>query len=315
VSETTTVIEANGLSKTYGRTVAVRSLDLSVRRGEVFGFLGPNGAGKTTALKMLLGLVQPTAGTAQVMGLPPELPESRARVGFLPENASYPLWMRGDEFLDAQARLCGVDRRTRRERIPQLLAQVGLTEAASRRLSTYSKGMIQRAGFAAALVHAPDLLFLDEPTSGLDPLGRRLILRIIQQLHSKGKTIVLNSHLLPEVDQVCTRVAIMNHGMVREERELGRGYSAGPLRVDLCVDCVDEALILGLAAFCEHVEPAATNSSDGQQTLSLFISDESQLPRISRWVVQRGTSLFSLTPRPMTLDEVFVAVTTDEEQP
>src|SRR4051794_40832152 len=159
------VIETHGLRKAYGRKVAVADLTLDVLRGEVFGFLGPNGAGKSTAVKMLLGLVRPSGGQARVLGEQPGRTSVLARLGFLPEHFRFHEWLTASEFLDLHGRLYGMDPARRRQRIPQLLELVGLTEAANRTLSGFSKGMLQRIGLAQALLNDPELVFLDEPTS------------------------------------------------------------------------------------------------------------------------------------------------------
>ena len=208
-------IETFELRKVFNETkVAVEGLTLQVKRGEVFGYLGPNGAGKTTSVKMLLGLVRPTAGSAFLLGEPIGHVEARARVGFLPEHFRFHEWLRADEFLDLHGQLYGMSKSDRAERIPKLIDLVDLSDAATRRLSTFSKGMIQRIGLAMALLPRPELVFLDEPTSGLDPFGRLLVRDVIRAARAEGTTIFLNSHLLSEVEVTCDRVAFIRHGRV-----------------------------------------------------------------------------------------------------
>ena len=230
----TAAIEAQGLSKRYGVKLAVDGLDLTVQRGEVFGFLGPNGAGKTTTLKMLLGLASPTSGQAWLLGQPVGDPASRRRVGFLPEHFRFHEWMTAVEFLDLHGRLHRVPRVVRRERIPELLELVGMTRASGQRLATFSKGMLQRIGLAQALINAPEVVFLDEPTSGLDPLGRRMVRGVIARLREQGTTVFLNSHLLSEVEVTCSRVAFITGGRVRHVARLD-DYEANLLQVVLRV--------------------------------------------------------------------------------
>ncbi|MBV9670760.1 MAG: ABC transporter ATP-binding protein, partial [Acidobacteriales bacterium] len=198
----------------------MRGLTLEVRRGEVFGFLGPNGAGKSTSVKMLLGLVAPSAGSAQVLGKPAGDRETRARIGFLPEHFRFYDWFTPAELLRVHGRLYGIPETALRERIPAMLEIVGLTPHSDKQLRHFSKGMLQRIGLAQAILNEPDLLFLDEPTSGLDPVGRRLVRDVIRAQRDRGATVFLNSHLLSEVEITCDRVAFIKTGEVIETREV-----------------------------------------------------------------------------------------------
>lgn len=217
-------IRTESLAKTYRsglinrETVhALRDVSLTVRRGEIFGLLGPNGAGKTTLLKLLLGIAWPTTGRATLFGRPTHEPGARDPVGYLPEKHRFPDFLTSDQMLHLYGRLSGVTAAEREARIPELLKQVDMTEWRHTKLKKFSKGMMQRVGLAQALLSDPDLVFLDEPTDGVDPVGRREIRDILLWLHDQGKTIFLNSHLLSEVEKVCTRVAILNQGeLVRE---------------------------------------------------------------------------------------------------
>src|SRR5439155_6690064 len=213
-------VETHGLRKRFGRKLAVADLSLSVRQGEVFGFLGPNGAGKTTSLKMLLGLVAPSAGRAALLGARVGDGRARAGVGFLPEHFRFQDWLTGREILRFHGRLFGLHGRALHARADTLLERVRLTEAADRKLREYSKGMLQRVGLALALVNEPRLVFLDEPTSGLDPIGRLLVRDLIRELRDRGVAVFLNSHLLGEVEATCDRVAFMKQGRVVHERRL-----------------------------------------------------------------------------------------------
>ena len=300
MSGATSAIETRGLRKEYGGKAAVADLTLSVAPGEIFGFLGPNGAGKTTSVKMLLGLTRPTSGRATVLGLPIGNPSSRQRVGFLPEHFRFHEWLRADEFLDVHARFYGISRDVRRSRISRLLELVGLTEAADQRLSTFSKGMLQRIGLAQALINDPEVVFLDEPTSGLDPLGRRMVRDVIAELKGKSVTVFLNSHLLSEVEVTCTRAAFIAQGRVRAIRELGQDAQA-LLRVELRVGAIDDGLLRGLGQWSQRVQV-----NDGRITLA--VASREALPQIARWIVGRGTDLYSLSPRPVSLEELFVRI-------
>ena len=211
-------ITATGLVKTYrslgGRTSveAVRGLDFNVERGRIFGLLGPNGSGKTTTLHMLLGLLRPTAGEIRVLDVPAGHREARKRTGFLPEETNLFGFLSGEETVDFVGRLFGLKRDVRRKRTEELLQRTGMWETRKRRQGTYRKGMARRIGLAQALVGQPELLVLDEPTSGLDPLGNREIKDLLREKAQAGMTILLSSHLLADVADVCDDIAIFNRG-------------------------------------------------------------------------------------------------------
>src|ERR671924_382628 len=207
-------IKTEELRKVFGDRAAVKGLTLQVEQGEVFGFLGPNGAGKTTSMKMLLGLVTPTSGTAHLLGAPIGHIATRARVGFLPEHFRFQDWLTAREFLRLHGQLLGMEARDLQTRQEQLLERMGLSPFGNKLLRTYSKGMLQRVGLAQALLNRPALVFLDEPTSGLDPVGRRLVRDIIRELKEQGTCVFLNSHLLSEIEVTCDRVAFIRHGEV-----------------------------------------------------------------------------------------------------
>ncbi len=205
-------IHVLGLTKRYRDIVAVSSLDLTVARGEIFGFLGPNGAGKTTAVKMLLGLARPSGGDGLVLGAPLGDRETRRRVGYLPELFRFQALLSAREVLDLHCRLLALPRRAWPEQTDRVLEAVGLSDRAGDRLGTFSKGMQQRLGLGVALLGDPELVVLDEPTSALDPVGRHDVREIIRALRDRGATVFLNTHLLDEAEQVCDRVAVINKG-------------------------------------------------------------------------------------------------------
>ncbi|MBI4467315.1 MAG: ABC transporter ATP-binding protein [Acidobacteria bacterium] len=196
--------------KSYRR--ALDHLDLTVQAGEVFGLLGPNGAGKSTTLKLLMRLIYPTAGTARLLGQPFENIETHQRIGFLPESPYFYDYLTAREFLDYCGQLFGQSRSERRRRVGELLERVGLVEAADVALRNFSRGMLQRVGIAQAIINDPDLVFLDEPMLGLDAVGRREVRDLILELHAAGKTICFSTHVLPDVEALCDRVAILNRG-------------------------------------------------------------------------------------------------------
>ncbi len=207
-----------GLTKDYtdfwGRPKvrALDGLDLEIRRGEVFGLLGPNGSGKTTTMKLVLGLIWPTAGEVKILGRDPRETEVRANIGFLPEETYLHKFLTGEETLEFHGKLFDIPKLERKKRIDALLEKVGLTQARGRRIREYSRGMGRRIGLAQALINEPDLIILDEPTAGLDPIGTREVKDLIVELRREGRTVVLSSHLLADVEDVCDRIAILHRG-------------------------------------------------------------------------------------------------------
>jgi ABC-2 type transport system ATP-binding protein len=208
-------LEARGLAKRYGATQALAGVDIEVGEGELVGLLGPNGAGKSTLVKIACGLVRPTGGRVEICGAPAGSPPARRALGYLAELFRFPAWMSADELLTLHQRLAG-SRGGARER-GELLELVGLPDARRTRVGAMSKGMQQRLGIAQALVGSPRVLLLDEPTSALDPAGRRVVRGLLEELRSRGISVLLNSHLLSEVELVCDRVTIVNHGRVVAE--------------------------------------------------------------------------------------------------
>jgi len=216
------VLETDRLTKVYkdfwGRPKhkALDGLSITINPGEVFGLIGPNGSGKTTTFKLLLGLIFPTGGTATLLGKPPTDVSVKARIGFLPEESYLYRWLNADETLDFFGRLFNLDRATRRKRADQLIEQFGLGHARKRQIREYSKGMTRRVGFCQALINDPEFLILDEPTSGLDPISSRQIKDLILDLKKRGKTVLLSSHLLADVQEVCDRICILHQGQTKE---------------------------------------------------------------------------------------------------
>ncbi len=216
------VIETDRLTKTFkdfwgrARTKALDELSISIEKGEIFGLIGPNGSGKTTTFKLLLGLLFPTSGTASILGKPPHDVSVKARLGFLPEESYLYRFLNADETLDFFGRLFNLDRATRRRRTDELIEMFGLAHARKRPLREYSKGMVRRVSFAQALINDPEVVILDEPTSGLDPISSRQMKDLILDLKRRGKTILLSSHLLADVQDICDRLAILHQGRMRK---------------------------------------------------------------------------------------------------
>jgi len=294
------VIEATALSKVYGPTVAVDDLTLSLERGEVLGFLGANGAGKTTTIKMLLGLVRPTAGQARILGRPPGDPAVMGRVGFLPEHFRFHPWLTAAGFLDLHGRLYRMPAAARRRRVAELLEQVGLADRARSRLTDFSKGMLQRIGLAQALLNRPAVVFLDEPTSGLDPLGRREVRDLIGELRRTGVTVFLNSHLLSEVEAACDHVAIIKRGRVVRVGTLDE-LTGADTEVEVRAGGLTPEIIAGLSAW-GAVVPA------GAGGLTVTVADRERLPEMARYLVEGGARLYALSPRRLPLEELFLRI-------
>jgi ABC-2 type transport system ATP-binding protein len=291
------LVETKDLTKRYGsRIVAVNHLDLTVRRGEVYGFLGPNGAGKTTTLRMLLGLIRPTSGTASVLGRSPGNPESLARVGALVESPAFYPYLSGLDNLRVVARYAGVPK----ERIGEVFDLVDLTDRARDRFSTYSLGMKQRLGVAAALLKDPELLILDEPTNGLDPAGMADMRALIRRLGSGERTVLLSSHQLGEVEQICDRVGVISRGHLIAESTVEELRGKGALLVG--AKPLDRAR--------EHVEQllGAERVEVLDGTLRLD-ADPAIAGRINRELVGAGVEVTELRPIERTLEEVFLEMT------
>jgi ABC-2 type transport system ATP-binding protein len=275
-------------------------ITLSVREGEIFGYLGPNGAGKTTTIKCLLGLIHPDTGTIEIFGRTYLSPRSRERLGFLPENPYFYDYLTAREFLAFTADLFGLARKDKEERIGRLLKLVGLERAADLPLRKYSRGMLQRAGLAQALINDPKLVILDEPLGGMDPIGRKEIRDIIVRFKDEGKTVFFTSHILQDIEMICDRVAIVVGGRIVKE---------GPLS-DLVSERIlfTEATVSGLPAEAFR-DLGESVSAQGDRVL-LKIFDESKVDAVLDLVRDRKGRLLSLSPRTETLEDIFVVTVT-----
>ena len=293
-------IRTRGLSKVFGGKVAVRNLTLDVPRGEVFGFLGPNGAGKSTCVKMLLGLVFPTSGQADVLGKPAGDVRARSKVGFLPEHFRFYDWLTPAELLKLHGRLYGMSQGVLRERIPTLLDLVGLTPHREKRLQEFSKGMLQRIGLAQALLNDPELIFLDEPTSGLDPFGRRMVRDVIKAQRNRGATVLLNSHLLGEVEITCDRVAFIKDGEIVETRTL-EGEAKEQNVVLIRAGKVTADMVKKLAQWT-----SSARYEEGR--LAFSVSSNATLPEVVRYLVSAGADIYEVAPQRLSLEERFLQI-------
>jgi ABC-2 type transport system ATP-binding protein len=299
------VIRTSGLRKTYRtgfwmRAVeAVKGVDLEVKSGEIFGFIGPNGAGKTTTMKILTGLMLPTAGQAWVHELPVSDPQSRARLGFLPEGTFFHDYLTGREFLDFHASLLGLPRELRRERIPGLLARVGLAGAEDRQIRRYSKGMRQRAGLAQALIGDPDLVILDEPMSGLDPLGRKDVRDVILSLRDEGKTVFFSSHILEDAEVICDQVAIILNGRIATQGYLDELLGQEMVGCELVVESISETL------FGDLQQRARRAIVQGQRFLFEFGAEDEAEKALDQ-VRASGGRIRSFAPKRKSLEDLLL---------
>jgi ABC-2 type transport system ATP-binding protein len=294
----TTAIETDGLAKRYGRTDALVDLSMRVEAGEVFGFLGPNGAGKTTAVKLLLGLTRPTGGGGTVLGAPRGDRVARRRVGYLPELFRYQPWLRARELLELHARLIGgADGRMAASGIDGVLADVGLADRAGDGVGGFSKGMQQRLGLGVALLGSPALVVLDEPTSALDPVGRADVRSIIRRAREAGTTVFLNSHLLTEVERVCDRVAIVDHGRVLASGRLDDLLGAPAVRI--------RVTDLGAAALADlgRFGPVSAGT-DAWLTISPLAPEA--VPDVVAAVVGAGGRVHAVDAGRSTLEDLFM---------
>jgi ABC-2 type transport system ATP-binding protein len=284
------------LTKRYGATLALAGLTMTVPRGQVFGFLGPNGAGKTTAVKLLLGLLPPTAGEGWVLGRSIRDVEARRRVGYLPEHFRYQPWLSGREVLGLHCRLAGLARATWPEEVDRALRLVGLQEWADRRVHAYSKGMQQRLGLAVALLGSPELVILDEPTSALDPVGRYQVRQVIHHLRERGTAVFLNSHLLTEVEMVCDRVAMVDRGRVIATGTLDELLGGHAVR--LRVGGLDLRQRASLDRF--------GRVDDDGEWITLRGLAPDRVPELVTEVVAMGGRVYAVEPRQQSLEDRFL---------
>jgi ABC-2 type transport system ATP-binding protein len=304
-------IDLQAVSKIYkGKVHALRDIAMRVQRGEVFGLLGPNGAGKSTLVKIMMGIVRPTHVQGTILDHAVGYRPALRRVGYLPENHRFPRYLTGREVLEFFAALSKVDRRTRKLRSQKLLERIGMSAWGGRKISAYSKGMMQRIGIAQAMMNDPDLLVLDEPTDGVDPVGRREIRDVLLELKQQGKTVFINSHLLSELEMVCDRVAILVAGQVARQGTLDE-LSGDQQRYELEV-IVEDAATLGPRL------RAAVPGDGWQQAPSAVLAapagvgnpimvDRGKLPS-GEWVEIDGPVIRIGTPSPQLVQPVMDAV-------
>ena len=303
-------LEILGLAKSYpvgfwrkSLKPALQPLHLTVEEGETFGFLGPNGAGKTTTLKLLMGIIFPTSGSARILGHDLYDPAVKRKLGFLPEQPYFYDYLSASELLHYYAQLSGVSAADRQERVPALLERVGLADAGGKQLRKFSKGMLQRVGIAQAVIHDPRIIFLDEPMSGLDPVGRRDIRELIQELKSEGKTIFFSTHILSDAEALCDRVAVIHKGELR-----GIGVVE-----DLKSKTADQAEVVWQGAHAlERVATMLLKTHVTGDTVRGVISCQ-DADRLLEQLRQQQAKLISFAPLHGGLEDYFVAHTSDPE--
>jgi ABC-2 type transport system ATP-binding protein len=296
-------IEILGLEKTYQVGFwrkrpkrALCPLDLTVEEGELFGFLGPNGAGKTTTLKILMGLVFPSSGSARILGMELDDPRMKAQIGFLPEQPYFYDYLTGRELLRYYGQLSGVEAKQLNARVDKVLQQVGLKDAANLQLRKFSKGMLQRVGIAQAVLHNPRVVFLDEPMSGLDPMGRREVRNMIEELKSEGKTVFFSTHILSDAEALCDRVAIIHLGQLRGVGAVEELTAGARAQVEIIwVGAGEVAGMKALGAEC-HI---------AGDTVRAVVAPEKQDAALDVLCRER-LRLISVTPVRTSLEEYFV---------
>lgn len=304
-------LEIQGLAKDYAvgfwkktSRTALKSLELNITQGETFGFLGPNGAGKTTTLKLLMGIIFPTSGTATILGRDIGDPEVKRKVGFLPEQPYFYDYLSAPELLDYYARLSGVPAGARQKRIAELLERVGLRDVGNKQLRKFSKGMLQRVGIAQAIIHDPEIVFLDEPMSGLDPVGRHDVRELIQHLKDQGKTIFFSTHILSDAEALCDRVGIIHKGELRGVGVVNDFRSS--------VADKTEVIWLGANVLSSVTDLVSDTHITGDTVRGTVQS--ANLDRLLEKLRQQRARLISVTPINRTLEDYFLAQTREKEE-
>jgi ABC-2 type transport system ATP-binding protein len=299
----TPAIHTQDLAKRYGHVTALAGLTMTVPKGEIFGFLGPNGAGKTTSVKLLLGLTEPSAGQAWLLGAPIGDLAVRRRIGYLPELFRYQSFLTAREVLAFHCELARIPRSRWKEEVAEALQTVGLADRGDDRCETFSKGMQQRLGLGVALLGKPELLFLDEPTSALDPVGRHDVREITRQLRDRGTTVFLNSHLLSEVEMICDRAAVVDHGRVialGTIHDLLRG--ADLVRVRMA----------GVNGKLGELKGFAAPSEDGEWMTFRDVGED-RVPDLVAEIVRLGGRVYAVEPRQQSLEDRFLQLLQEED--
>ncbi|SEO50717.1 ABC transporter ATP-binding protein [Paenibacillus sp. OV219] len=308
------ILQTDRLSKTYSSGTGCSNISLSIKQGQIFGLLGPNGAGKSTFVKMVVGLLRPDSGSGTLFGKPIGDPESRVKLGYLPELFRFQDWLTGAEVLRYHAGLCGMTNAQTKSasfaaRMKEVFRICGLNERGNDRVRQYSKGMQQRLGLACALLMDPDFIILDEPSSALDPIGRYEVRQLLEQLRSAGKTVFLNTHLLEDVEAVCDEVAFLHKGQLRASGSM-RDMLRSDLSWELTVsgwlpelqEELSEQLLPGMAL------EIAKQAADGSAVLKVSAQDREQIGYLIRLFVEEGITVYEVVPVRSSLEAWFLSM-------
>jgi ABC-2 type transport system ATP-binding protein len=306
-------IETNELTKRYGKLTAVDKLNLKVTKGSIHGFLGPNGAGKTTTIKILVGLLEPSEGTVSVLGkrLHRDDADTRLSIGYMPELPKFPKHLKGVELLDVYGRMYGITEQSRKEQIPKLIQMVGLKGRENDLIGKYSKGMQQRIGIAQALLNNPQLVILDEPSLGLDPVGMLEVRELVKNISKEDMTVFVSSHLLYEVEQICTHVTIINHGIMLASDTLQKVSSmlTGPMSIHVEVAKMSDAVVQALKKL-----PFIANVAQTGNELSVQVSshDDVRVP-VSETITKAGGVIVEMNLKGSNLEDVFMRLVSKDD--
>lgn len=298
------ILEVKSLVKIYRspflmkKSVGLDGLDMEIKKGEIYGLLGPNGAGKTTALKIITGLIRPTSGKIEIFDKLDPL-EARKRIGFLPENPSFYPHLTGGELLQFYAKLYNIS--LSKDEVKEKIAAVGLEESANKRIAGFSKGMIQRIGFAQSIIGNPDFVVLDEPLSGLDPLGRREIKDLIIEINKQGKTVLFSSHILSDVEAICSRVGIIINGKMKQVGSLREMLKSDIRYVEIEFEGIDN--VKSFSKYGKIITEKSVNY--------LRIENEKDRDKVIKEIIKKEGKILSVVPVKSTLEEHFVKVTNE----
>ena len=306
-------VETNGLTKKYGSLTAVNKLDLKVTRGSIHGFLGPNGAGKTTTIKILVGLLKPDEGTVSVLGkkVHGDQADARLSIGYMPELPKFPKHLKGAELLDIYGRMYGMTEQQRTEQIPKLIETVGLRGRENDLIGKYSKGMQQRIGIAQALLNNPELVILDEPSLGLDPMGMVEVRELVKTISKEGMTVFLSSHLLYEVEQICTHVTIIDRGtmLVSDTLQNVSGMLTGPALIHAEVARMSDAVVQALKNL-----PFVANVGQTGNALSIQVATHEDVRiQVSETITKTGGVIVGMSMRGSNLEDVFMQLVSKDQ--
>jgi ABC-2 type transport system ATP-binding protein len=310
-------VETSGLTKRYGSLTAVNKLDLQVKRNTIHGFLGPNGAGKTTTIKILVGLLKPNEGSVKVLGQKIhgdnagffhqwfyEQADSRLSIGYMPELPKFPKHLKGAELLDIYGQMYGMTQQQRKEQIPKLVELVGLKGRENDLIGKYSKGMQQRIGIAQTLLNNPELVILDEPSLGLDPVGMVEVREVVKEIAKEGRTVLVSSHLLFEVEQICTHVTIINRGtaLVSDTLQNVSGLLSGPAMLHVEVAKISPAIVNAVKAL-----PSVSGVVQTGNTLRIQMkTHEDSRAQVSQEITRSGGIIISMSQKTSNLEDVFI---------